>query len=303
MVIMNIPFIKYSKIYYIFSGLLVVVSIVSILIFGLKFGIDFLGGSILEAEFKNRPENRLIQEKLTDLNLEEIIIQPTGNNGVILRMSEINEDTHQKILSKMNEISEVQEKRFESIGPNIGKELRQKTIFLIIISLIMLLIYIAIAFRKVSKPIFSWQYGIISIIALFFDILIPIGFLALLGKLYNAQFNIPIITALLTILGYTINDKVIIFDRVRENIIRSQGFDFETLVNQSLNQTLTRSLSTGSCTLLVLIAVFFFGGETLKYFSLILILGIIVGTYSSIFLASPLLVTWYHFRLHRNVRG
>jgi len=300
MVIMNIPFIKYSKIYYIFSGLLVIASIASILIFGLKFGIDFLGGSILEAEFKNRPENRLIQEKLIDLNLGEIIIQPTGNNGVILRMSEINEDTHQKILLKMNEISEVQEKRFESIGPNIGKELRQKTIFLIIISLIMLLIYIAIAFRKVSRPIFSWQYGIISIIALFFDILIPIGFLALLGKLYNAQFNIPIITAFLTILGYTINDKVIIFDRVRENIIRSQEFDFETLVEQSLNQTLTRSLSTGSCTLLVLIAVFFFGGETLKYFSLILILGIIIGTYSSIFLASPLLVTWYHFRLRRN---
>lgn len=293
---MNIPFLRFSKIYYIFSGLLAVASIASVLIFGLKFGIDFLGGSILEVEFKNRPENRIIQEKLNDLNLGEIIIQPTGNNGVILRMAEINEDAHQKILSKLNEISEVQEKRFESIGPSIGKELRQKTIFLIIVSLVMLLIYIAIAFRKVSRPLFSWQYGIISIFALFFDILIPIGFLALLGKLYNAQFNIPIITAFLTILGYTINDKVIIFDRVRENISRSRGFDFETIVNQSLNQTLTRSLSTGSCTLLVLISLFLFGGETLKYFSLILILGIIIGTYSSIFLAGPILVTWYKWQ-------
>ena len=293
---MNIPFLRFSKIYYIFSGLITVASIVFILIFGLKLGIDFLGGSILEVEFNNRPENRIIQEKLNDLNLGEIIIQPIGDKGVILRMGDINEDVHQKIILRLKETSEIQEKRFESVGPSIGKELRQKTIFLTIVSLAALLIYIAIAFRKVSRPLFSWQYGIISIIALFFDILIPIGFLSLLGKLYNVQFNVPIVTALLTILGYTINDKVIIFDRVRENIIRDRGFDFETIVNQSLNQTLTRSLSTGSCTLLVLIAVFFFGGETLKYFSLILILGIIVGTYSSIFLASPLLVTWVRWR-------
>ena len=211
-------------------------------------------------------------------------------------MAEVDEETHQKIIQKLGEISLVQEKRFESIGPSIGKELRQKTIILIVISFLSLLIYIAIAFRKVSRPLFSWQYGIISIIALIFDILIPIGVLALLGKLYNVQFNIPIITALLTILGYTINDKVIIFDRVRENILRSRGEDFESIVNQSLNQTLMRSLSTGSCTLLVLISLFLFGGETLKYFSLILIIGIIIGTYSSIFLAAPLLVFWYSWR-------
>ena len=296
---MNINFLRYSKIYYIFSGLLILAAIFLVFIFGLKLGIDFLGGSILEIDFANRPENKIIQEKLNEFNLGEITIQPTGQNGVILRMTEVNEETHQKIIQKLGEISLVQEKRFESIGPSIGKELRQKTIILMVISFLALLIYIAIAFRKVSRPLFSWQYGIISIIALIFDILIPIGVLALLGKLNNVQFNIPIITALLTILGYTINDKVIIFDRVRENILRSRGEDFESIVNQSLNQTLARSLSTGSCALLVLISLFLFGGETLKYFSLILILGIIVGTYSSIFLASPLLVAWYHFRHRR----
>ena len=293
---MNIPFLRYIKIYYIFSGLLALTAILLILIFGLRFGIDFLGGSILEVEFTNRPENKIIQEKLSDLNLREIIIQPTGEKGVILRMGEINEDTHQKIISKLREISEVQEKRFESIGPSIGKELRGKTIILIAVSLLALLIYIAIAFRKVSGPIFSWHYGIISIVALFFDILIPIGLLALLGKLYNIQFNIPIITALLTILGYTINDKVIIFDRVRENILRERGLDFETIVEKSLNQTLARSLSTGFCSLLVLFAIFFFGGETLKYFALTLIVGILIGTYSSIFLASSMLVSWFKRR-------
>jgi len=294
---MNVSFLKYSKIYYIFSILLALAAISCLIFFGLKFGIDFLGGSILEVNFEQRPENPVIQEKLKDLNLGEITIQPSGEKGIILRMKEINEETHQKIISKLNEISEIKEKRFESIGPVIGKELRQKTIILIIVSLIALLFYIAIAFKKVSRPLSSWQYGIISIVALTFDVLIPIGIFALLGKFYNAQFNIPIVTALLTILGYTINDKVIVFDRVRENLLRLQPthrplYDFKEVVNLSLNQTLIRSLSTGSCSLLVLFSLFFFGGETLKYFSLTLIVGIIIGTYSSLFLASPLLVSW-----------
>ena len=289
---MNIPFLKYSKIYYILSGLLALSAISCLSIFGLRFGIDFTGGSILEANFEPRPENSVIQEKLKDLNLGDLTIQPTGENGVILRLKEVDEATHQQILSKLNQISKVEEKRFESIGPVIGKELRQKTIILVIISLIALLIYIAISFRKVAFPFSSWQFGIISIIALFFDVLIPIGVFALLGKFYNTQFNIPIITALLTILGYTINDKVIVFDRVRENILRIRGIDFNALVNRSLNEILFRSLSTGTCTLLVLFFIFFLGGETLRYFALTLIIGIIIGTYSSLFLASPLLVSW-----------
>ena len=288
---MNINFLRYSKIYYIFSGLLALFAIFSICFFGLKFGIDFLGGSILEIDFENRPENKIIQEKLADLNLGEIVVQPTGNNGVILRMVEISEETHQEIVSKLQEISPVQEKRFETVGPSIGRELRNKTIILIIASLIALLIYITIAFRRVSKPLFSWQYGIISIIALLFDILIPIGLLALLGKLYNVQFNIPIITALLTILGYTINDKVIIFDRVRENLPKSD-LDFTGTVNHSINQTITRSINTALTTLLVLLSITLFGGSTIRYFALALFVGIGIGTYSSIFLASPLLV-WF----------
>jgi len=289
---MNIPFLKYSKIYYILSGLLALAALFCLLIFGLRFGIDFTGGSILEADFEMRPENSVIQEKLKDLDLGDLTIQPTGENGVILRLKEVDEVVHQQILSELDQISKVEEKRFESIGPVIGKELRQKTIILVVVSLIALLFYIAISFRKVAFPFSSWQFGIISIIALFFDVLLPIGVFALLGKFYNTQFNIPIITALLTILGYTINDKVIVFDRVRENISRIKGMDFSALVNRSLNEILFRSLSTGACSLLVLFFVFFLGGETLKYFALTLIIGIIVGTYSSLFLASPLLVSW-----------
>ena len=293
---MAINFLKYKKIYYLFSTTLVVVSLASIFIFGLRFGIDFSGGSILEVDFDKRPENPAIQEKLKDLNLGEIVLQPAGENEVILRLKDINEETHQQIISRLGEISKVQEKRFESIGPTIGKELRQKTLMLVIVSLLALLIYIAVAFRKVNFPVSSWQYGVISILTLSFDVLITVGSLAFLGKFYNVQFSIPIITALLTILGYTINDKVIVFDRVSENLLRDRRDNFEELVNRSLNETLGRSLSTGTCALLVLFFIFLFGGETLKYFALTLIIGILVGTYSSLFLAAPILVDWLKLR-------
>lgn len=289
---MNISFIKYHKIHYFIVGALIIASVICLVVFGLNLGIDFLGGTILEVNFENRPVNTVIQEKLNSLNLGEITIQPTGERGVILRLKSIDENTHQEILSKLGEISKIEEKRFESVGPTVGKELRQKTIILITVSLIALLIYIAIAFRKLKWPISSWQYGVVSIITLFIDILIPFLVLVILGKFYNVQFSIPIVSALLTILGYTINDKVIVFDRVRENILRTRSDNFSDTVNSSLNQILGRSLGTGFCTLLVLFAIFFLGGETLKYFSLTLIIGIIVGTYTSLFIASALLVTW-----------
>jgi preprotein translocase subunit SecF len=293
---MHINFLRYRKIYFIFSGILVIGSLACLLLFGLKFGIDFLGGSILEIDFENRPENSVIQEKLEGLNLEEIIIQPIGEQGVILRLKNIDEVSHQAILKNLEDISKLKELRFENIGPTIGKELRQKTIILVIVSLVALLIYIAISFRKVSWPVSNWMYGVVSIVTLTFDVLIPIAVFALLGKFYNIQFSISIVTALLTILGYTINDKVIIFDRIRENLLRSRESNFEGLVNKSLNETLWRSLSTGTCTLLVLFFIFFLGGETLKYFSLTLIIGIVIGTASSIFLAGPMLVAWLKWR-------
>ena len=296
---MNIPFLKITKTYYLVSFFFLAGAVASLLIFGLKFGIDFLGGSILEFEFENRPSNQLIQEKLNNLNLGEIIIQPIGDKEVVIKTKEINSETHQKIILQLQEMSKIEERGFENIGPVIGRELREKTVLLVVISLTALLIYISLAFKNVSWPLSSWQYGVISIITLAFDVSITIGFFAFLGRYYNAQFNIPIVTAVLTIFGYTINDKVIIFDRVRENLLRKGENNFKELVNKSLNETIFRSISTGTCTLLVLLAIFFFGGETLKYFSLTLIMGIVVGTYSSLFLAAPLLVTWLKIKEKR----
>jgi len=304
---MNIPFVKYRKICFIFSGILIAGSLVCLIVFGLKLGIDFTGGSILELEFKTaRPANQEIRESLKEFNLGEIYIQPADEKGLILRMKDISEDVHQQIIQKLKGPTsggypgELEEKRFESIGPVIGQELKEKAKLLIAISLLSIVFYIAIAFRKVQKPLSSWQYGIASLLILSHDILIPLGVFALLGKFYQVQLTIPIICALLTVVGYAINNVVVVYDRLRENLLRGVFRDFvlefETAANKSINQTLTRQLNTSLTTLFPLIAIFFLGGETLKYFALTLILGITAGTYSSIFLATPILVSWLKWR-------
>jgi len=291
---MNFNFTKYSLVYYIFSGVLVASTIVCLLVFGLKFGIEFIGGSNMEIEFSaDRPSNEAIRQQLESFDLGEITVRPIGNNGAVLQLKGLDEETHQQILLELNNLTTLQEKSFQYIGPSVGKELRNKTLLAIVLALLAITLYIAFAFRKVSKPVASWKYGLTSLIALFHDILIPVGVLSILGVLYNVEITIPIIAALLTVLGFSVHDTIVIFDRLRENILR-QGMDnFESTVNWSLNQTLGRSLSTVFSTMIVLFAIFFFGGETLKYFSLALIIGITSGAYSSIFIAGTLLVSWH----------
>jgi len=294
--IIMINFTKHRKIYFGFSGVLIIASIFALIVFGLKPGIDFTGGSILEIEYiKERPSNQEIRDKVSGFDLGTIYAQPTGEKGVILRMEEIDEEIHQQILEKLQDGKELEEIRFESIGPTIGQELKQKTKIVIVVALLSMIVYIALAFRKVQRPLRSWQYGITSVIALFHDILIPLGAFAILGKFYGIEISIPVITALLAVLGYSINNTVVVFDRIRENLLK-RGEIFEEIVDRSLNQTLSRQINTSLTTLFVAGAIFFLGGETLKYFALALIFGILAGTYSSIFLAGPILVTWFKFR-------
>lgn len=301
-----LKFTKYRKTYFIFSGILALASIGALLFFGLKPGIDFTGGSILELEYEeNRPSNQEISAELSSFDLGTLYIQPTGEKGIIIRMKDISEETHQQILAKLQEAAsadgqgaKLQEQRFETIGPTIGRELKNKTKIVIGAALLSMILYIALAFRRVQRPLGSWVYGIASVIALFHDILIPLGIFALLGKFYNVEITIPVITALLAVLGYSINNTVVVFDRIRENLLR-RGEIFEETVDISLNQTLSRQINTSLTTLFVAGAIFFLGGETLKYFALALILGITAGTYSSIFLASPLLVAWQRLRQRR----
>ncbi|OGZ78603.1 MAG: protein-export membrane protein SecF [Candidatus Staskawiczbacteria bacterium RIFOXYD2_FULL_37_9] len=291
---MQFNFTKYSAVYYAISGILIIASIVSLFMFGLKFGIEFTGGSNMEISFtETRPSNETIQNALKSFSLGEIIVKPTGQSEAILQFKGVDETTHQKILAELNKLSPASEKSFQYIGPSIGQELRNKTELAIALALLAITLYIAFAFRKVSRPVSSWKYGIASLIALFHDILIPLGVFSVLGHFYNVEITIPIVAALLTILGFSVHDTIVIFDRIRENILRRGMGQFEDTVNWSLTQTLGRSISTVATVEFVLIALYFFGGETLKHFSLALIIGITSGTYSSIFIASPLLVSWY----------
>ncbi len=291
---MQFNFTKYSKIYYIISGILIVGAIVSLSMFGLKFGIEFVGGSNMEVSFQNaRPSNEAIQNAIKGFDLGGVTVQPTGASGAILQFKGVDEATHQQILAMLNNLAPVTEKSFQYIGPSIGQELRNKTEVAIALALLAITLYIAFAFRKVSRPVNSWKYGVASLVALFHDVLIPIGVFSILGKLYNVEITIPIVAALLTILGFSVHDTIVIFDRIRENILRRGMGQFEETVNLSLSQTLGRSISTVLTVEFVLLSLYFFGGETLKYFALALIIGITSGAYSSIFIASPVLVSWY----------
>ena len=291
--------IKNKKYWFTFSGILVALSIAALAIFGLKLGIDFTGGSLLEVSYETtRPSIAQVDESLTPLELQSIRIQPTGEQNFFLRFEDVSEDVHQKILSNLKNIqideqaAALTELRFESIGPTIGQELKSKAIEAIVIVLLFIVFYIAYAFRQVSKPVASWKYGISAIIALAHDILIVTGIFAILGQVANVEIDTLFVTALLTILGFSIHDTIVTFDRTRENLFKVQNQAFDEIVNLSVNQTIVRSINTSVTTLFVLLAIYIFGGESIKYFVLALILGVIIGTYSSIFVASPLLSLW-----------
>ena len=295
--------IKHRKIFFILSGLLVFASIVCLALWQLNFGIDFKGGSLAEIEWvDSRPNNQEIQDALATLDLPanrqglgNINIQATGEKGTILRLKDIDEDTHQEILNTLKDkFGDLEERRFESIGPAIGAELKKKAFWSISLALVAILIFVAWAFRKVSFPIKSYRYGIIAVIALFHDVLIVMGVFSFLGRFEGVEVGVPFVAALLTVLGYSVNDSIVVFDRIRENLLsyKAKDEEFSKTVGRSLKQTITRSINTSLTTLLVLFAVFLFGGVTIKFFALALIIGIALGTYSSIFLASPLLVVW-----------
>lgn len=286
---------KFRKYFYTLSVVLVLSSIASLAIFGLNFGTDFNGGSIMEVRFQEeRPGHNSVKSALADFELGEIIVQNADENGIILRFREVNPTLHQGILNKIETLGVLEEQRFESIGPAIGEETKRKALWSIGLVLITILIYVAWAFRKISFPLRSWTYGVVALIALFHDVLIAVGIFAALGYFMNIEVGIPFVAAILTILGYSVNDTIVVFDRIRENILtKASDFNFGELINKSLAQTYVRSLNTSLTTFFVLFAIFMLGGATIKYFVLTLIIGVAVGTYSSIFLASPLLFSWY----------
>jgi preprotein translocase subunit SecF len=303
-------FLKYSKIYFGIAILAIGLSLYFLFSYGLKMGIDFEGGSLFEVEYNNsRPEMSLIQNALSGVeDTKNAQIQPLGTNGIAIKTNEkdISAEVQNEIISKLKETGEVNDKsiNIETISPLIGSELKNKTIVVVLVSLIAMLLYIALVFRNVGRPVTSFQYGISSTLMLFHDIVIPLGVLAVLGKLYGAELTIPVVTALLTIVGCCINNTVVVFDRIRENLTRNLKSSYEEVVNKSLNETFARCVNTSLTVIIALVILYYFfnNEEGLKYFTLIMGIGIVAGTFSSVFLASPLLVAWNNYRQNKGKR-
>ena len=288
--------IQNRKYFFTIAILLVVLSVAALWMWGLKLSIDFTGGSLLEIGFTGAPPSvQTVQEKLAGIGLGDFVIQPLGENEMILRTKALDENQHQEVLMTLYKyFGEIQEKSFESVGPTLGKELQTKAVWSIAVVLLAIIIYIAFAFRKVSYPVASWKYGICAIIALGHDVFIPLGLFAALGHFLNVEVGSTFVAAMLTILGFSVHDTIVVFDRTRENLFKYRD-TLENITNRSVNETLARSITTTLTAVLALVAVYIFGGESVKYFALVLIVGLISGAYSSIFIASPLLVVWHNW--------
>lgn len=297
--------IRYRKLTYIFSGTLVLLSLIALLVWHLKLGIDFTGGSLIEIEYRSdRPSLDELNKDLVGSGFHTEI-QPTEARGVFIRTQSLMEPEHQALLFALSHGDKnlFTEKKFDSIGPTIGAELARKSVYAIFLVILLIVLYIAFVFRKVSEPVASWKYGIATVIALIHDVMIPVGVFTVLGHFFGFEADTLFVTALLTILGFSVHDTIVVFDRIRENLkIGNRNQSFEDIVGRSISQTITRSINTSMTVLLVLFGVYFFGGESVKTFALTLIIGIFFGTYSSIFLASPLLVTWHGLITRRGRR-
>lgn len=283
--------IQKRKIFLAISGLLCGISLLSLIFWGLKPGIDFTGGTLMEIKYSDKmPTIQEIKDQLKELNLGEINVQIAGQDQVVLRFKTIDEETHQKLLEKLNQPEEL---RFQSIGPTIGKELTQKAKWAILLVNIAILVYIAWAFRKLSKIIKkgeSWRYGGGAILAMIHDVLVILGLFAILGHFKGTEINSSFITAILTVIGYSINDTIVVYDRIRENFLVYGWRNFEETINRSLNETLIRSLNTTLTTVLAILVIIIFGGESIRDFMLAMALGITTGTWSSISIATPFLL-------------
>jgi preprotein translocase subunit SecF len=329
--------VKHRKIFYVLSALLIGFSIFSIARYGLNFGIDFKGGSLIEVRYDgmgsasstavsasstavaSTPTKAMastaaatstasstaivggtvsagmIKASLDKLNIGEYVVRQAGTDGFIIRTKALSEPERQHVVQALG--GEV--KRFDSVGPILGQELQGKAIWSMVLVLLAIIIFITYAFRGVSRPISSWKYGVVAVVALFHDVIIPAGIFSYLGHVTGGyEIDALFVTALLVILGFSIHDTIVVFDRTRENL-KTLGYGsssgkntFEEIVGMSVSQTIARSINTSLTTILALLALYFYGPATTENFSLALILGIAVGTYSSIFIGSPLLVTW-----------
>ena len=280
---MIINFFKYRYIAFGFSVILLFLSVILFIYKNLNLGIDFKGGIMIEAKFDTTPNISSLRQKIDNLNIGNSEIQEFGDPQIILFKLESNSKDGQENNSIIEQFKKsigenVDYRRIEFVGPKVGSELKMIAIKAILFSLIAMFIYIWFRFS-------GWQFGLGALIALFHDVISTLGFFSI----SQIEFNLASIAAILTIAGYSINDTVVVFDRIRENLVKSE-LELANLLNKSINQTLSRTFMTSVTTLLALVALYVFGGEVIKGFVSAMIWGVVIGTYSSIFIASPLIV-------------
>lgn len=293
--------VKNRKVFIIISGFLVAASLALLATLGLRLGIDFKGGALTEVSYAGeRPSVEEVHSAIEPLDLGEALIQPAGENGLLVKTRSLSEEERQSLLTSLTVGEKIAaEKSFSSIGPSVGKELSRKAILLIVLVSLMIVCFIAYAFRGVTKQVSPWKYGIIAIVTLLHDVIIPIGIFTVLSYFYGAEVDTLFVVAILTVLGLSVSDTIVVFDRIRENLAKNEsdrkGASFAEIVGKSIDQVYTRSINTSLTVIMVLLALFFFGPESTRYFALMLTAGMFFGTYSSIFLASPLLVSWENY--------
>lgn len=288
--------IKHRNAFFALTGALVLASLISVVAFGLHLGIDFTGGTLVEVSYDGiRPDPAALTNTLNDAGFKDFSLRESGQNSYTLRAQTITGTERGELAAVFSyQGGTAHVDQLTEIGPTIGTELRNKALLALGLVLLCILLFIAFAFRKVSKPISSWVYGLIALVTLVHDVIIPVGFFAFLGYLTGAQVDTLFVTAVLTVLGFSIHDTIVVFDRTRENLRinhdRNRKEDFADTAGRSLNQTFVRSINTSLTVLITLLILFFIGPASTKIFALTLLVGIIAGTYSSIFLATPLLV-------------
>ena len=295
--------IQKRKYAYILSVALTVASIVLLIVWGLKPGIDFKGGTLMEVQFSKDPVPGVqeVETSLSSLGLKSLTVQPTDNRGMLLRFLASDEQANDQVLTQLQTFDPaITQLRTDFIGGSVSDQIKKNAFTGIVLSIIGIALYIAWAFRRVSGVVTSWEYGLGAVIALAHDIIIVCGLFVLLGKYLDVEIGIPFVAALLTILGYSVNDTIVVYDRVRENLMRTNKKEgFENIVNRSLNETLGRSINTSMTVIITLIAIVLFGGASIKYFGVALLAGVVFGTYSSVFIASALLVSRYEMKMEK----
>ena len=293
-------FLKPAKYFLSLSAIAVLASIVLLFVPGPKLSIDFTGGTLMELRIPSASTKEDLQSALETLvlpeeaKLDNVSISSTKSETMLLRMRDLTNPEHLALLEHLTkELGETEELQFTTIGPTVGASLKRRSVWALGIASIAIVLYIAFAFRKVPRRLSPWRFGIIAVVTLLHDVLITVGIFVILSHITNFEFDSLFITALLTILGYSVNDTIVIFDRIRDNLTyQHRTEEFSVVAERSLQQSITRSINTSVSTLIMLSSLFLLGSESIRWFVLTLIIGAIIGTYSSIFLATPLLVYW-----------